>query len=124
MSPESGPARKTSAMCDLVNPRDSKYGDAVLASSTTFRGAQGATRTIGHLDRPEDLQADEPYRERREACPARTQYPRRARPVLRRVLAALLGDVEAAEASHVVPTVMRGCPRRLYNIEMSEQRHS
>jgi hypothetical protein len=28
MSPESGPARKTIAMLDFVNPKDKRYGDA------------------------------------------------------------------------------------------------
>lgn len=87
ISPERGPAAKTSAMCDLDTPSDSRYGGAghadnpgqLWAPSRQGVGDQGGwMRTICHLDGPEDGDAEEAARERGQAKPARAGHARLA----------------------------------------------
>lgn len=85
ISPEMGPAMKTSAICDFETPRERRYGDAAHSTGSAgraFHAGDGWTkRTVGHLDGPEDLNAEEADGECGEARPSWTEDARDTEPL-------------------------------------------
>lgn len=74
MSPERGPATNTMAMLDLLRPRDIKYGDAGSNSIHSSCLSAEHRRTVGHLNTPEYLNAEQTYGYGRQICPSWSQY--------------------------------------------------
>src|SRR5258708_4152795 len=109
--PAKGPATKTSAIRDLVRPREMRYGDATQLVGHRDR-RKGCLLTIGHLNGPQHLHTRESNGNDRETCPRWSEDLGHTGPLRRAVWPSFVGHWKGIEARHDV-AITRRCSMQM-----------